>query len=182
MAIVGYMAASLDGYIADRDGGIGWLAPFDDVDAGYAAFIAGIETVVMGRASYDHVIDIGRASGTGWFYPAQRSLIVTSRPLDDAPPGVEPWHEDISALIAHLRAQPGNSWIVGGAELQDAFIAADALDRLDLFVIPVLLGDGLAMFPRHRREPRSLILENSTALPKGMVRLTYRFSGASYPV
>ncbi|MCJ8142042.1 dihydrofolate reductase family protein [Ancylobacter sp. A5.8] len=182
MAIVGYMAASLDGYIADRDGGISWLAPFDEVDSGYADFIADIETVVMGRTTYDQVIAMGRESGAGWFYKGKRSLVVTSRPLADAPVGVEPWQEGVPALIAHLRALPGNSWIVGGAGLQDAFIAADALDRLDLFVIPVLLGDGLAMFPRNARGPRGLTLERSLALPKGMVRLTYRLGRAPQPV
>ncbi|MCS0501449.1 dihydrofolate reductase family protein [Ancylobacter mangrovi] len=174
MTIQGYMAASLDGYIADRDGGIGWLAPFDEVDAGYAGFIAGIDTVVMGRTTYDQVLLMGRESGAGWFYEGKRALILTSRPLGDAPAGVSAWTDDVPRLIAHLRAREGNSWIVGGAALQAAFIEAGALDRLDLFIIPVLLGDGVPLFPKSDRPPRSLALESSAALGKGMVHLAYR--------
>jgi dihydrofolate reductase len=167
--ILGYMAASVDGYIADRDGGISWLDPFNDVDAGYDGFIAGIGTVVMGRRTYDQV----RTYGT-YPYPAQRSIVVTHGPIDAAPPGVEAWHDGVPALIAHLRQAEAdrNAWVVGGAALQAAFIAAGGLDSLELFVIPVLLGDGVRMFPPL---PPSgpLRLDGAKTLGKGMIRLAY---------
>ncbi|MBS7545760.1 dihydrofolate reductase family protein [Ancylobacter oerskovii] len=167
--ILGYMAMSLDGYIADAEGGIDWLKPFDAVDTGYAAFIAGIDTVVMGRRTYDQV----RSFEGDWFYAGKRAVIVTSRPLDEAPAGVEAWHGGIGDLIAELRAGEGVVWMIGGAQLQAAFLAANAMERLDLFVIPVLLGDGVQMVPAGAIGPMSLTLTDSRALPLGMVRLTY---------
>ena len=76
-----YIAQSLDGYIARPDGGIDWLRPFDDVDYGYSAFMREIGTVVIGRASYDMARSFG-----DWPYQTMRSLVITSKPLDDAPP------------------------------------------------------------------------------------------------
>lgn len=175
--IRGFIAASLDGYIADRDNGIGWLAPFDEVDYDYAGFIAKIGTVVMGRGTFEVVAGFEG----GWPYAGKRGIIVTSTPLADAPAGVAAWHEGVPALIAHLRAQQGTGtgdvWVIGGGGLQAAFIEAGALDRLDLFVIPVLLGDGVPLFPKTQAPPRALALEASLTLDKGMVRLTYRLDG-----
>lgn len=170
MKIRGYMATSVDGYIADRDGGIDWLKPFDSVDAGYASFIEGIGTVVSGRATYDQVRDFPG----GWGFEGKRSIIVTSRPLGDSPPGIERWEGNITTLIAELRAAPDEkaAWVVGGAALQAAFLEAGAIDTLDLFVIPVLLGDGVRMFPPSAAQ-RPLRLLSAEALGLGMVRLSY---------
>jgi len=169
MRIRGYMAASVDGYIADREGGISWLDRFNDVDAGYDAFMAGIGTVVMGRRTYDQVRTFGP-----YPYAAQRSVIVTHRPIEAAPAGAEAWHDGVPSLIAQLRRTEADrdAWIVGGAALQAEFIAAGALDSLELFVIPVLLGDGVRMFPPSPLS-RSLRLDEARALGRGMVRLAY---------
>ncbi|MDQ0348275.1 dihydrofolate reductase family protein [Ancylobacter vacuolatus] len=169
----GFIAASLDGYIADREGGLDWLAPFDDVDSGYGAFIAEIGTVVMGRTTYEAVA----AMPGGWLYAGKRGIIVTSRPFADAPPGVEAWQDGLPALIAHLRESAGAAvWVVGGGGLQAAFIAAGALDRLDLFVIPVLLGGGVPLFPPELTPARRLTLEATESYANGMVRLRYALS------
>ena len=173
--IYGFIAASLDGYIADRDGGLDWLTPFDDVDSGYDAFIAAIGTVVMGRATYEAIM----AMSGGWPYAGRRGLIVTSRPLPDAPPGVAAWTEGVPALIAHVRGgndSEGAAWVVGGGGLQAAFIAAGAFDRLDLFVIPVLLGGGIPLFPPGATPARRLQLEDTERYANGMARLRYALS------
>lgn len=172
--IYGFIAASLDGYIADRNGGLDWLAPFDDVDSGYGAFIAEIGTVVMGRATYEAV----RAMPGGWPYAGKRGLIVTSRPLPDAPAGVAAWTQGVPALIDHVRRgeSEGAAWVVGGGGLQAAFIAAGAFDRLDLFVIPVLLGGGIALFPPGATPARRLQLEETERYANGMTRLRYALS------
>lgn len=169
MKILGYMAASVDGYIADRDGGISWLDAFSGVDAGYDRFIAGVGTVVMGRRTYDQVRTFG-----AYPYARQRSIVVTHRPIDAAPPGVEAWHNDVPSLIEQLReTEDGqDAWVVGGAAIQAEFITAGGLDSLELFVIPVLLGDGVRMFPP---SPHSgpMRLDGASPLGKGMVRLVY---------
>lgn len=164
-----YIAQSLDGYIARPDGGIDWLRPFDAVDYGYDRFIAEIGTVVMGRKSYD----LARSFGD-WPYPSVRSLVVTSRSLDDeAPPSVTRVGADIAKLIAALRAAGGkDAWIMGGAQTINAFLAAGAVDRIDLFVVPILLGDGITLF-RCGRPESALKLAGTQTYDKGLARLSY---------
>ena len=170
--VYGFIAASLDGYIADKDGGVDWLKPYDDVDYGMNAFMAKLDTVVFGRATYDQFpsLDIG------WPYAGKRGLVVTSRPLPPLYPDVEAWHDGVEPLVAHLRAQPGGSWILGGAQLQSAVIAAGGLDHLDLFVIPVLLGEGVPLFPKASGPQPNLTLESTERYSNGMVRLSYALS------
>ncbi len=169
--IRGYMAASLDGYIATADGGVDWLAPFQSYDYGYDRFIEGIGVVVLGRATYDQSV----ALGWPWGWPGNAGIIVTSRPPRSLPAGVTAWTRGIDALVAHLRALPGKDvWIVGGARLQAAFIERRAIDLLEVFVVPLLLGDGVAMFPKSRKTHEMELVETN-ALPGGMVRLAYRF-------
>ena len=171
MKVRGYMAASADGFIADAGGGVDWLTPFQAVEAGYDAFIAGIGTVIFGRATFDQT----RGFPGDWAFADKRSIVVTSRPIDDPPKGVEAWGDGVAALIKEVRADKGDAWVIGGAALQAAFIEADALDTLDLFVVPVLLGDGVRMFPRSRRS-RSIALTSAETLGRGMVRLSYSFA------
>jgi dihydrofolate reductase len=180
--IRGLIAASLDGYVADRNGGIDWLRPFEDVDYGYDRFICEIEAVVIGRATYDQIPSLGM----GWPYPGKRGFVVTSRPLAQSYQGVQAWALGVDGLISHLREQSrGDVWVVGGAKLQWAFIEAGALERLDLFLIPVLLGDGVPLFPKgiSPSKPRSIVRRNAAILPKGMAHLTYGFTwGSESPV
>lgn len=163
-----YIAQSLDGYIARPDGGIDWLRPFDDVDYGYSAFTREIGTVVMGRASFE----LARSFGE-WPYSTMRGLIITSRPLADAPPTVARVGADIPRLVTALRAAGDKDvWIMGGARTINAFLSADAVDRIDLFTLPILLGDGVRLFEGARPE-QSLKLLSSQSYDKGLARLSY---------
>jgi dihydrofolate reductase len=163
-----YIAQSLDGFIARPDGGIDWLRPFDDIDYGYSAFMREIGTVVMGRASYD----VARSFGE-WPYQTARSLVITSRPLDDAPPTVARVGGDILRLVTALRAAGDKDvWIMGGALTINAFLRADAIDRIDLFTLPVLLGDGVRLFEGTRPEANLRLLSTQT-YDKGLARLSY---------
>jgi dihydrofolate reductase len=169
MAIRVYIAQSLDGYIARPDGGIDWLRPFDTVDYGYEKFIAEVGTVVMGRASYD----LARSFGD-WPYPNARSLVITSRPLDDdAPPTVTRVNADLAKLTAALRASGGkDAWIMGGAMAINGFFATGAIDRIDLFTVPLLLGEGIPLFTSGRPEFQ-LKLVGTQTYDKGLARQSY---------
>ena len=163
-----YIAQSLDGYIARPDGNIDWLRPYDDVDYGYGAFIREVGTVVMGRASYDMARSFGE-----WPYQSMRSLVITSRPLDDAPPTVARVGADIPRLVTAFRAAGDKDvWIMGGAQTINAFSTAGAIDRIDLFTLPVLLGDGVRLFEGARPET-GLRLLSSQIYDRGLARLSY---------
>lgn len=166
--IRGFIAATVDGYIADSDGGIDWLSDFAELDYGYDAFIAQIETVVLGRRTYDQVREL-----LGWPYKGERTVVVTHRPVDDPPPLAETWGGEIGALAGRLRADAsGDIWVVGGSSVQQQFLEADGLDRLEIHLIPRLLGDGIPLWPRSERM-RRLSLNEVQRMEGGMVRLEY---------
>lgn len=171
--IVGYIAASLDGLIATEEDSLDWLYKYDDMDLGehdYRTFLKRVRTVVMGRATYDSVA----AQPTPWAYGAQRAIVVTSRPIDD-PVGPLEIRSDVDALIAELRRRDdGDVWMLGGGRLQMAFLERGALDEIEIYVIPEILGAGRPLFPLtgFRASPT---LVSAKALDRGCVRLHYRF-------
>ena len=170
--IVGYIAASLDGFIADPDEGLEWLFKAD-ADLGehhYDKFIKGIRTVVMGRTTYDWLVK----SGTPWPYAEQRSLVVTSRPIPD-PAGQLEIRTDVDALIAELRAlDDGDVWMLGGGQLQMAFMERGALDEIEIYIASTLIGGGYPLFPPTGFHATPTLL-SAKSLGKGMARLHYRF-------
>lgn len=171
--IVGYIAASLDGFIAGPGDDLDWLTGRNDLVLGqhdYNLFIKRIRTVVMGRATYDWLA----RQDFAWPYAEQRSIVVTSRPLPD-PIGALETRNDIDALIAELRGyDDGDVWMLGGGSLQMAFIERGAMDELEVYVISQLLGGGTPLFPPTGFS-RSLRLLSAEALGSGGARLHYAF-------
>ncbi|MFQ0814575.1 dihydrofolate reductase [Brucella anthropi] len=171
--IVGYIAASLDGFIAAENGNLDWLFKYDGGDMGehdYRLFIKGIRTVVMGRDTYDFIA----ASDAPWAYGDQRCIVVTSRPVE-GPKGPLETRHDIDALIAELRAlEDGDVWMLGGGRLQMAFLERGALDEIEIYVIPELIGGGIPLFPAVGFKASPVLLSAKT-LDRGCVRLHYAF-------
>jgi dihydrofolate reductase len=173
--IVGYIATSLDGFIVDADGSLQWLYE-SAVELGehhYEIFINRIATVIMGRATYDWLLKEGVPAP----YPNQRTIVVTSRPLD-APPEIEIWSKGIDPLIAELRAlDNGDVWMLGGGQLQMAFIERGALDEIEIYLMPRIIGGGAPLFPAtgFTASPKFL---SAKELKGGGVRLHYAFTDA----
>lgn len=171
--IVGYIGSSIDGFIADKDEKLDWLDAYDDVDYGefdYTHFIKSIGTIVMGRGTYDW---LQKAVST-WPYPDHESIIVTSKSIIDLPKNVTVWSKGIETLIPHLRGIEGkNAWICGGGQLQSAFIAKNALDYLEIYVVPTIVGDGIRLWPGMKQQCL-MDLDDVRHLSKGVVRMAYR--------
>jgi dihydrofolate reductase len=172
--ILGYIATSLDGFIADPEESLSWLMQRTDMQLGeydYNLFIKRIRTVVMGRATYDWMA----RAGFPWPYAEQRCIVVTSRPLPDPIAPIET-RTDIDALVAELRAlDDGNVWMLGGGKLQMAFIKRGALDEIEVYVISQLLGGGYPLFPPTGFS-KSIKLLSANALGTGGARLHYSFA------
>jgi dihydrofolate reductase len=164
-----YAAVSLDGCLADSDGGIAWLAPFDAQDYGMAGFMAGIGTILTGRVTYDQVRGFA-----AWPYAGKRVVVLTRRPLDAAPPqGVEATQGDLGGIVARLRAEThGDIWLLGGAEVAQDCLARGLVDSLELFLIPVTLAGGVRLFGGDG-PPRDWRLLEARPFPNGVVALTY---------
>jgi dihydrofolate reductase len=168
-----FLAASLDGFIAEPDHSVRWLDPFQTDELGFDAFIAGIHALVMGRATYAQV----RAVAPDWPYSGRKCYVVTSRPLDEPPIECEPWHLDMPSLVDHLKDCPGDVWVVGGSRLNRAFLSLGLIDSIELFTIPVILGAGIPIFAPGPAGPLPKLVDSWPAR-NGVVKSTYTLRGA----
>lgn len=175
--ILGYIAASLDGFIAAPGDRLDWLFRYEGMDLGehdYSRFLKRIRTVVMGRGTYDFIA----ADPAPWAYGDQRVIVVTSRPITD-PKGPLETRSDIDSLIAELRGlEDGDVWMLGGGRLQMAFMERGALEEIEIYVMPELIGGGTPLFPATGFQTSPKLL-SAQALDRGCVRLHYMLSGAS---
>ncbi|MGO4175958.1 dihydrofolate reductase family protein [Bosea sp. TAF32] len=171
--ILGYIATSLDGMITAEDNSLDWLFKYDDMNLGehdYRTFLKRTRTVVMGRGTYEFIA----GDSSPWSYGDKRVIVVTSRPIDN-PKGPLEVRSDVDAVIRELRGlDDGDVWMLGGGQLQMAFLERGALDEIEIYVIPEMLGGGRPLFPLSgfRASPT---LISAQAIDKGCVRLHYRF-------
>ncbi|OUL08733.1 hypothetical protein B0533_07525 [Sedimentibacter sp. SX930] len=165
-----YIAASLDGYIAHSDGTIDWLDSVarPDEDYGYAAFIETIDTVIMGRKTYEKVMSFG-----GEFPHAGRDCYVLTR-TERAPEGqVHFYSGPADELLDQIRRQPGKDiFIDGGSEAIDLFREKGLIDSYTVSIIPILLGEGIPLFKESKKE-QPLKLVEVTTFDSGLVQLSY---------
>jgi len=168
-----YLAISIDGYIADNSGGVGWLHPYESEDVGFADFLTEIDIIISGRATYEQALGFGE-----WPYAGKRVVVLTSRPLEGNPPaGVESYSGDIRQLAAILKQDSGRDiWLLGGALVAQDFLAADLIDTVELYVAPVILGGGIPLFARTQKS-RTLQLTDTRRYNNGIVGLIYKRAG-----
>ncbi len=166
-----YIAASLDGFIAGPSDDLSWLDPYQDVEAGYQEFIAGVGAIIEGRRTYEIEVK------NGWDkvhslprFILSKDVIATTRA------GVTITHDDIAKVLQKANASAGNKnvWIEGGASVAQQFINRGLVDEIVLTLIPVFLGDGTRLFDNiHARSNPSLTGVKRFA--GGMIQLVYTF-------
>ena len=138
-----HIAVSLDGKIARPDGSFDWLEGYPPQEFGLEAFLAEVDAIVMGRATYETSRGFGE-----WPHPGKPTLVVTSRPLADPPEGVEVRPADFAAISAELEGRGCKRvWIEGGGQVIRGMMEAGKLDVLEMAVLPLVLGDGIPLFP-----------------------------------
>jgi dihydrofolate reductase len=163
------LGISLDGYIARPDGAVDFL--FMPKDYSMAPFFATIDTAIMGRKS----LEAGLKMGGGKFDSGGLAIYVFSH---TQPPGKhEAWtyvNESPVAFVRKLRKRPGKDiWLMGGGELARDFLKADLVDELYIGMVPVLLGEGIPLFPSGFPQRDFSLIENKT-YSKGMIALRYK--------
>ncbi|MDH4983793.1 dihydrofolate reductase family protein [Hyphomicrobium sp. D-2] len=168
-----YIATSVDGFIADRDGSVDWLAPFDARQYGYGNFISQVGALIMGRRTFD-AID---AFGDGWPYAGMHVFVLSSSSPGDVPNGVAIVPRGLEAALERARHAVLNTshkdiWIVGGAVTAQSALEAGVVDLIEVFLVPVLLGAGLNLL-NDLRAHQTLTLEGAETYPDGVVRLQY---------
>lgn len=163
-----HIAVSLDGRIARPDGSFDWLAPHPAEEFGIEVFLAGVDAILMGRATYDVVRRLG-----DWPHPGKPTVVLTRRPLDDAPPGVEARGGDVAGVVAEMEARGYRRvWVEGGGEVIRQMLAIGRLDVLEMALIPRVLGAGVPLFPEGTRET-GLRLVSCTPRTGGALHLVY---------
>jgi len=168
--IVVYIATSADGFIARPDGSVDWLhRPRTAGDYGMGAFRESIDSIVLGRKTYEFGLQHGARFATE---PKHYVFTRNATGLVKAP-GVEFVTEEPAAFAKHLRTQRGkNIWMMGGAALIGAFVDQNQIDEFIIHVIPTLIGEGIPLLGPGRREIQ-LTLQSCKHFSDGVVRLRY---------
>lgn len=160
-------AAALDGFIADAEGGYGWIV--EDASIDFAALFAEFDSFVMGRKTFEVMLAQGDAN------PLRgKRVIVASRTLDPkAHPEVTVVRDDIAGHVAALKAEASQRdvWLFGGSELAGQLFEAGLVDRLEVAVMPVLLRQGIPLLPAGAAQRLALV--SSRSLASGIQMLVY---------
>ena len=142
-----FIATSMDGYIADKHGGIEWLDSIPEVnsiDTGYAAFMADIDALVMGRATYEKVLSFG----IDW--PYTKPVYVVSNSLEfissELQGKVFLVSGDLDDILKSIQEKGHCRLYIDGGSLIQSFLRQDLIDEMVITVIPVLLGSGIPLF------------------------------------
>jgi dihydrofolate reductase len=166
-----FVGASVDGFIARRDGGLDWLPAGGGEPHGYDEFIASVDTIVMGRRTFETVLGFGGA----WPYGRKRVVVLSSRPVDlSAVRGgvVEQMGGPPEEIAAKLAASGARHLYVDGGETIQRFLRAGLVDRLVITRVPVLIGEGIPLFGSlpHDVRLRHVV---TRSFPSGLVQSEY---------
>lgn len=167
-----FIAMSLDGYIADKNGGVDWLNGQDsgaETEDGYSAFIQDVDTVLMGWNTYHQIVT--QLSPDQWVYPDQTCYVFTHRVLPAAGhiyfSSQAPWE-----IIEQLKKQEGKKiWVCGGRDLIRQLMEKDLIDEYDISIIPTILGSGIRLFHEQPAEMKLKLLQTRSC--NGITELIY---------
>lgn len=174
-----HMAASLDGYVARKDGSVDWMATDDTFPPGadlapadVEAFLGSIDCYVLGSRTYESALRF-EAQGLGWAYGATRTIVLTSRTLPRLRESVEFRSGDLARLVNdELRPRHRRIWFGGGPQVATACLRQGLADEVSLSVLPVVLGDGIPFFGK-LSDAVALHLAEVKPYRTGIVELRY---------
>jgi dihydrofolate reductase len=174
-----HMVASLDGFIARKDGRVDWLETSDEfiggetMDPGFVeAFLKSIGCYVMGSKTYETALGF-EARGFGWAYGDKPVTVLTSRKLPRSRDSVEFYSGDLAQLVNdRLRPKFRSIWFVGGGTVCGECVRLGLADEIRYSIVPVLIGDGIPFFEKLGRNV-ALHLTEVKGYKNGMVALCY---------
>jgi dihydrofolate reductase len=140
-----FVGTSVDGFIARKDGGLDFLDTEGQEPHGYEEFIASVDTIVIGRKTFETVLGFGGR----WPYGRKRVVVLSSRPVDLSPAReavVEAMGGPPEEIVSKLAATGARHVYVDGGNTIQRFLRAGLIDRLVVTRVPVLIGDGIPLF------------------------------------
>ena len=174
-----HMVASLDGFIARRDGSVDWLETSDKFEGGETItsefveeFLKTIDCYVMGSRTYETALEF-EAKGFGWSYGEKPTFILTSRELPRTRNNVEFYRGDL-ALLVNERLKPAfpSIWFVGGGAVSGECLRLGLADEVRYSIMPILIGDGVSFFEGLDKDVALHLLEVK-AYDSGIVSLRH---------
>lgn len=146
--VILYIAVSLDGYIADRDGSVNWIKGQDEsveTEDTFTPFFDSIDTVIMGKRTYDQIVS--ELSPDQWPYTGASTFVITHDDKSKDTEHIRFKNMSVSRLVDELKELPGKDiWICGGAQIANQLIDKDMITTYHIAVIPVILGGGFRLF------------------------------------
>jgi dihydrofolate reductase len=181
-----HMAASLDGFIARKDGGVEWLETSDEFAGGETmdpeyikAFLKTIDCYVMGSRTYETALRF-EAQGFGWAYGDKPTFVLTSRKLQRTRGSIEFYSGDLAELVnKRLRTTFRSIWFVGGGAVSGECLRLGLADEVRYSILPILIGDGLKFFEKLDQDI-PLHLTEVKAYKSGTVALRYEVQGSKH--
>ena len=168
-----FIATSLDGYIAKPNDDLGFLklVEKEGEDYGYTEFTANIDTIILGRKTYDYVL---REIGSSHYDNGQRDVYVITRTERPGAGRTTFYNGELTELIKRLKSAGGkNIYCDGGAEIINELLQHDLIDEFIISIIPILVGNGTKLFADNRPE-QQLEFVNAKSFETGLVQLHYR--------
>ncbi|HWQ20691.1 MAG TPA: dihydrofolate reductase family protein [Methanotrichaceae archaeon] len=169
--IVLYIASSLDGFIARKDGDVSWLNPYqtEGQDYGYSEFLSSIDIIVMGSRTFEQIPSFGP-----WTYGDIKTYVLTRRDLKIPDGAFVVLHSGrLDELLMRIREESQKGiWLVGGASVAQSFLRHKAIDEIIISFIPILLGQGISLFGDTGAES-GLVIHESRLYQNGIVQLHY---------
>jgi dihydrofolate reductase len=177
------MAASLDGFIARKDGRVDWLETSDEFAGGdtldpkfVEAFLKTIDCYVMGARTYETALSF-EAKGLGWAYGDKPTFVLSSRELPRTRDTVEFYSGDLAQFVnRRLRPKFRSIWFVGGGVVSAECLRFGLADEVRYSILPILIGDGIRFFEKLDIDI-ALHLAEVKAYKSGMVELCYEVRG-----
>jgi dihydrofolate reductase len=174
-----HMAASLDGFIARRDGRVDWMETSDEFEGGETvapgiveAFLKTIDCYVMGSRTYETALRF-ESQGFGWAYGEKPIFVLTTRDLPRTRDTVEFHSGDLAEFVnAQLRPKFRSIWVVGGGAVSGECLRRGLADEVRYSILPILIGDGIPFFEKLNCDV-ALHLAEVKAYKNGMVELRY---------
>jgi dihydrofolate reductase len=174
-----HMVASLDGFIARRDGRVDWLETQDKFEGGATItpefvqeFLKTIDCYVMGSRTYETALGF-EAKGFGWSYGDKPTFVLTSRKLRKARDTVEFYSGELARLVnERLKPNFRSIWFVGGGALSGECLRLGLADEVRYSIMPILIGDGIPFFDALDKDV-ALHLVEVKGYQSGMVALRY---------
>lgn len=167
-----FIAMSLDGYIAKPDEDLGFLkiVEKEGEDYGYAKFSSTIDTIIIGRKTYEWV---EREIGSSHYDNGERDVYVITRTKRPDAGRVKFYNGNLTELVQTLKSKKGkNIYCDGGAEVINDLLKNDLIDQMIISVIPILLGDGTRLFKDGRPEQELQVIKTKT-FDTGLIQLHY---------